>query len=100
MIVLPKSKNKYDNIIMDIELIKNSIGIIQSVGDFVGYYAGWSSFSAVPGFIYSIPVYSVYPYNKLGEYRYHLYQKLNDNQNIKNYYFYDMLNEFLERITL
>ncbi len=100
MIVLPKSQDKYDNIIMDIELIKNSIGIIQSVGDFVGYYAGWSSFSAVPGFIYSIPVYSVYPVNKLGEYRYHLYQKLNDNQNIKNYYFYDMLNEFLERITL
>jgi hypothetical protein len=98
VIALPKAKNIYDNLILDMEIIKNSIGIIQSIGDIPGYYAGWSSFSAIPGFIYEIPVYSVYPYNKLGEYRYHLYKKLNDNVDIKNYYYYNMLMEYLDRI--
>jgi hypothetical protein len=98
VIVLPKAKKMYDSLILDFELIKNSIGIIQSIGDIPGYYAGWSSFSAIPGFIYDIPVYSVYPVNKLGEYRYHLYKKLNDNVDIKNYYYYDMLIEYLEKI--
>jgi hypothetical protein len=98
IIVIPKSKTPLNNVIIDYELMKNSIGIVQSVGDFVGYYAGWSSFSSVPSFIYDIPVYGTYPTDYLGDYRYNLYQKLNDDINIKNYYFSDMLDSFLRRL--